>query len=282
MRNDFLRHVIVVVIESEGVFNGETTANVQGTQGWADFFELDVQVDALDQFVPIVGGVVDAGIDEEVKHVQFHVGVVGQVAFVVREYFFVAQPKTGGVEFEFGFFFGGNTEAYLEFWGVGLELFGEEGKLFAVVQHGNDVGPAVVHETGDVLQVLRAFVSVANDKMVFGNLAFVVEGFDQVDIKSAGRFEVDVVFEGLFHDKTEVAALGAITKVVAAFVVDLGHGHVEHPFRPLDVGADFGQIGHFQRCPILLDEFHQGNVVPMEGVVLNVEFVLGPFKGLFD
>jgi hypothetical protein len=161
-------------------------------------------------------------------------------------------------------------------------LFGEEGKLFAVVQHGNDVGPAVVHETGDVLQVLRAFVSVANDKMVFGNLAFVVEGFDQIDVEGAGRFEVDVVFEGLFHDKTEVAALGAITKVVAAFVVDLGHGHIEHAFRPLDVGADFRQVGHLQWSPILLDEFHQGNVVPMEGVVLNVEFVLGPFKGLFD
>ena len=280
--DDFPRHVVVVVLEIEGVFDGETAADVERAEGGADFFQLNVEVHALQQLVPIVGGVVDAGVDEEVQHVQLHVGVVRQVAFVVGEDFLVAQAQTGGVEFKFGLFFGGNPDAYFEFWGVRLQLFGQQGELLAVVQDGDDVDPSVVDQSGNILQVLSPFVAVADHVVILADLAFFVQRFDEVDVKSTGRFQVDVVLEGLFQHKTEVAALGAVTEMVASLVIHLRHGHVEHALGSLDVGTDLGQVGHLQGSPILLDEFHEGNVVPVENSILNVELFLRPFEGLLN
>ena len=282
LRNDFPRHVVVVVLEIQGVFDGETAADVERTEGWADFFQLDVEVHALQQLVPVVRGVVDAGVDEKVEHVQFHVGVVCQVAFVVGQNFFVAQTQSGGVEFKFGLFLRGNADAHFEFWRVRLQLLGQQGKLFAVVQDRDDVDPTVVDQSGNILQVLSPFVAVADHVVILADLAFFVQGFDEVDVKSTGRFQVDVVLERLFQHKTEVAAFGTVAKMIASLVIHLGHGHVEHALGALDVGSNLGQVGHLQRSPILLDDFHEGNVVPVQDFILNVELFLRPFEGLLN
>lgn len=151
-----------------------------------------------------------------------------------------------------------------------------------VVDDGDDVVEAVFVEVGDVVDILLAFEAVADDEDVLVDETAVVEFLYEVDIECAGGFEIDVVFEGFFHDEAEVAALGAVAVVVGAFVVGLGDGDVEEPLGALNLGAYFGQIGDLQRGSVLLNDFHEGDVVEIEFAVFGAEFVLGEFERLVD
>ena len=93
---------------------------------------------------------------------------------------------------------------------------------------------------------------------------------------------MDVVLQGLLKYEGEVRALGAVAVVVVSLVVDLGHGHVEHPLGPLYLGGYFGQIRYLQRCAVLLDDVHHRDVVKIESPVFYAEFVLRKLEGLLD
>lgn len=79
---DFFGHVFVVVVGGEGVFDGEAAADVEGVELGADVLEVAVDVDAFGEFVPVVGGVSDAGVDEEMEHFEGVLGVVFDDFFV--------------------------------------------------------------------------------------------------------------------------------------------------------------------------------------------------------
>ena len=160
---------------------------------------------------------------------------------------------------------------------------GGEGEVFVfVVEDGHDVGEAVVEEADDVVDVLLAFVAVADDEDVFGDEPLGVELLDEVDVECRGGLEVDVVFEGFFEDEAEVAGLGAVAVVVGAFVVGLGYSDVEHALGTLYLRGYFGQIGYLEGCPVLLDDFHEGDVVEVELAVFRAEFILRKIEGLVD
>ena len=63
-----LNHVLVVVVHAQGVLDRQAAAYVQGIEGRADSLEVAVYVDTFAQLVPVVGVVLDAGVDEEVQH----------------------------------------------------------------------------------------------------------------------------------------------------------------------------------------------------------------------
>ena len=133
---------------------------------------------------------------------------------------------------------------------------------------------AVVDELGDVLHVLRAFETVADDVAVLVDDAAVVEGVDDMDVVGRRRFQMDVVLHGLFQHEREVARLGAVAIVVRTLVVDLRHRHVEHALGAVDLLGDLRQVGDFERSSVLFDQFHQRNVVEIQLVVLDGELIL--------
>ena len=79
-----------------------------------------------------------------------------------------------------------------------------------------------------------------------------------------------------------MARLGAVAVVVRALVIDLGHRHVEHALGSVDLLRDLGQVGDLERRAVLLDQFHERNVVEVQLVVLARELVLREIERLFD
>lgn len=93
---------------------------------------------------------------------------------------------------------------------------------------------------------------------------------------------MDVVLQRLFQHEGEVARFGAVAIVIGSFVIDLCHCHVEHSFGPVDLRRDLREVGDLERCPVLLDQLHERNIVEIQLIVLDGEFVLGKVERLFD
>ena len=155
-----------------------------------DLFEFAVDIQAFYQFVPVVGRVLDARIDEKMEHLQFELLVVLYLAFVVIHYVVVTDTKTRGVEVKLGFLLRGDPDADLAFV---VEYVGEQVDLFLVVQNGDRVFEAVVDQSGDVFHILGTFESVADDITVLVDDAAVVQGVYDVDVVGAGALECDLL-----------------------------------------------------------------------------------------
>ena len=226
-------HVFVVVVGGQAHFAGESAADVEGVEFGADALEVAVHIDALGQLVPVVGGVADAGIDEEVEHFEAELGVRLHLFLVERDDVVVADAEARGVEVELGLLFGGNADAELH----GFQSVVEgavEGVVFVlVVEDGDDVVEAVAEDAHDVFYVLVFLEAVADDDFVLVDEALRVQLLDEVDVECRRGFEVDVVFQCLLEDEGEVAALGAVAVVVRSAVVGLGDGYVEQTLGPL-------------------------------------------------
>ena len=53
----------------------------------------------------------------------------------------------------------------------------------------------------NILNILRAFESVANDKCILIKLSLFIQRFNDVYVKSRGGLEMNSLFKYLFHDK---------------------------------------------------------------------------------
>ena len=279
LRHDLLGQVLVVVFEVERVLDGESAADVEAVELWADGFQLAVDVHALRELVPVVGRVLDSGVDEEVEHLELELLAVLELGLVELDDVVVADAEARGVELELGLLLAGDADANLALLGEGVL---EQVELLLVVQYGDSVGESVVYELGDVLDILRALESVADDVAVLVDDASVVEGVDDVDVVGRRGLEVDVVLHRLLEHERKVARLGAVAVVVRALVIDLGHRHVEHALGSVDLLRDLGQVGDLERRAVLLDQFHERNVVEVQLVVLDRELVLREIERLFD
>ena len=258
---------------------GNPPPDVEAVQLGADGLQFAVDVHALRQLVPVVCGVLDSGVDEEVEHLELELLAVAELRLVEVHDVVVADAEARGVEVELRLLLAGDAYADLAFLGEGVL---EEVELLLVVEHGDGVCEAVVDELCDVFDVLRAFESVADDVPVLVDDSAVVEGVDDVDVVRRGGFEVDVVLHGLFQDEREVARLCAVAVVVRALVVDLCHRHVEHSLGAVDLLGDLREVGDLERGSILLDQLHERDVVEIQLVVLDGEFVLREVERLFD
>ena len=277
--DDLLGQVFVVVLEVERVLDGEPAADVEAVQLGADGFEFAVDVHALRQLVPVVGRVLDARVDEEMQHLELELLAVLELGLVEVDDVVVADTQPRGVELELGFLLAGDADADLAFLGEGVL---EQVELLLVVQHGDRVDEAVVHQLGDVLHVLRALEPVADDVTVFVDDAAVVERIDYMYVVCRRRFQVDVVLHGLLQHEREMARLGAVTIVVRAFVVDLRHRHVEHALGAVDLLRDLRQVRYLERRTVLFDQFHERDVMEIQLVVFDRELILREVERLFD
>ena len=79
-----------------------------------------------------------------------------------------------------------------------------------------------------------------------------------------------------------MARLGAVTIVVRALVVHLGHRHVEHTLGPVDLLRDLRQVGYLERRAVLFYQLHERNVVEIQLVVFDRELILREVERLFD
>jgi len=181
LRDDLFGQVLVVVREVERVFDRKAASDVEAVQIGANGLQFAVDVQALRQFVPVVGRVLDTGIDEEVQHFELELLVFLDLGFVEVDDVVVADPQARGVEFEFGFFLAGDPDADFAFLGNGIVV---EVDLLLVVDHGDRVFESVVDQLGDVFDVLRAFEAVADDIAVLVDHAAVVQGVDDVNVVS--------------------------------------------------------------------------------------------------
>ena len=208
-------------------------------------FEVAVDVDALGQLVPVVCGVTDSGVDEEVKHLEGVFRVVLYHFFIERNDVVVANAESRGVEIEFGLLFGSDADANLHWYvGVGDGLV-EHMHLVFVVDDRHDVVESVFVQFGNIVDILLTLETVAYNEYVFVNQAVVVELLDEVDVEGRRGLQIDVVFQGLLQHETEVTAFGAVAVVVCAFVVHLGYSHIEQAFGALDRRTYLGQISDF-------------------------------------
>lgn len=181
LRDDLFGQVLVVVREVERVFDRKAASDVEAVQIGANGLQFAVDVQALRQFVPVVGRVLDTGIDEEVQHFELELLVFLDLGFVEVDDVVVADPQARGVELEFGLLLAGDPDTDFAFFGNGIVV---EVDLLLVVDHGDRVFESVVDQLGDVFYVLRAFEAVADDVAVFVDHAAVVQGVDDVNVVS--------------------------------------------------------------------------------------------------
>ena len=181
LRDDLFGQVLVVVREVERVFDRKAASDVEAVQIGANGLQFAVDVQALRQFVPVVGRVLDTGIDEEVQHFELELLVFLDLGFVEVDDVVVADAQTRGIELELGFLLAGDPDTDFAFFGNGIVV---EVDLLLVVDHGDRVFESVVDQLGDVFYVLRAFEAVADDVAVFVDHAAVVQGVDDVNVVS--------------------------------------------------------------------------------------------------
>ncbi len=278
LRHDLLGHIFVIVVESERILDGEAAADVQRIELRRQLLQLAIDLNALVQLVPIVGRILDTGVDEEMKHLELHLLVVLDPLLIIRYDVVVAYSQTRGVKIELGLLLRCDADAYL----AGFLDDVQQIQLLLVVDHRNGIGKTAVDQVGDVLHILRPFEAVANDVDVLVDEAALVERIDDVDVVCRRGFEIDLVLQRLFQYEREVRTLRTVAVVVGTLVIDLGHRHVEHALGTVDLLRYLGQIGDLQRRSVLLDNVHQRHAVKIEFVVLYGELILRKLERLFD
>ena len=88
-----LGHIFIVVVGCKGGLAGEAASYVERVELWADAFEVAVYVDAFGQLVPVIGGVADAGVDEEMEHLEGEFGVGLHLLFIEADDIAVAHAE---------------------------------------------------------------------------------------------------------------------------------------------------------------------------------------------
>ena len=89
-----LDHILVVVVHAEGILYRQSATDVQGVEGRADGLQVAVDIDALAQLVPVVGVVLDAGVDEEVQHLETELLVMAELLLIEGHDVLVADTQT--------------------------------------------------------------------------------------------------------------------------------------------------------------------------------------------
>jgi hypothetical protein len=140
----------------------------------------------------------------------------------------------------------------------------------------------LVDQVHDVLDVHGPFKAVADDILLLIEQPPADQVLDDGDVEGGRSFEVDLVLERFFQDETEIGTFGAVTIVVVALVINLGHCNIEQYLGLLYLGRYLGEITYFQWSTILLDDIHQRDIMKIKFIIFNSEFLLGEVKGLFN
>ena len=278
LRHNLLGHILVIVVEGERILYRETAAYVQRIEFRRKFLQFAVDLDALVQLVPIVGRILDTGIDEEVEHLELHLLVVLYPFLIIRYDIVVADTEARGVEIELRFLLRRDADSYL----TRLLDDVQQVELLLIVYHRNGIGETAVYQVGDVLHILRTLEPVAYDVNVLVNQSALIKRIDDMDVVGRRCLEIYLILQGLFQHEREMRTFRTVTVIVGTLVIDLGHRHVEHALGTVYLLRYLRQIGDFQRRPVLLDNIHQRDFVEVEFVILHRKFILWELERLFD
>lgn len=89
---------------------------------------------------------------------------------------------------------------------------------------------------------------------ILGDLLLGIEFFNNLYIVGIGSLQVYLIFEGFFHHKTEMGALGTITIEIFTLVFMLFKRVGKHGFCLFDLHPDLGEVGQFHRGAVLGDQ----------------------------
>ena len=67
---NFIDHELVIVFETERVFDGEATTDINRIQFRTNFFQLTIKVDHFIEFTPVIDIIFDSFVEEDVQHFQ--------------------------------------------------------------------------------------------------------------------------------------------------------------------------------------------------------------------
>ena len=277
--DDLLGNVLVVVVESERVLDRETASDIQRVELRADFLQLAINVQTLAQLIPVVRGILDSGIDEKVQHLEPEFLVPLDFRTIILDDIVITDTQSRRIEIELRLLLRGDPDTDFA---PGIDRRVEQLELLLIIDDRNRILKAAVDQRGDVFDILRTLESVAYDVNALIDHAAVVQRIDDMDIVGRRRFEIDVVLERLLQHEREVRALGAIAIVIAAFIVNLGHRHIEQAFGALNLRSNLRQIGYLQRRSVLLDYVHQRNLVKIQFVVRHRKLILRKLESLLD
>ncbi len=111
LRHDLLSHILIVIVEGQRVFDGESTTDIKAVELGTDLFQFTVELQTLAKLVPIVGSIFDSGINKEMEHLQTESLIAFDALFVEFDDIVVADTKTRGIEVELRFLLSCNTDS---------------------------------------------------------------------------------------------------------------------------------------------------------------------------
>ncbi len=276
--HDLADHVVGVEAEVEAVLDGQAAADVKGVQRAAELPQVAIDVHALAELIPVVGGVGDAGVDEEVHQLQAELLLLADVPHVEGDDVLVPDPQAAGVELELGRLLGGDADADVA---GALDHLVQRVDLAHVVDDGHHL-VAAVGQAADALDVALILEAVAQDGAVLGDAAALDEQLDHLQVVGAAGLQVHALVQHLVDDVAEVVALGAVEVLVASLIIVRVEGLGEAGAGHLDLLADLGQVADPQGRAVLPQQVHERQVVPDQVVAVELELILREVEGLLD
>src|SRR5690606_18563628 len=192
---------------------------------------------------------------------------------------FISDAQTAGIKFKFRLFSSSDADSDLEFSFDGIL---QQVEFFVIVDNRNRPVVTVIDQTCDVLDVLIAFESVADDVRILSDFPVFDQFLDDVDVERRGCLDVDVVLERFVQYIFKVRTLRAIAVEVTPFVFVFFHRLAEPVLGPLDAFGNLWQICEFQWSSVLLDKFHQIDVVKQQRIFIKSKLFLREIVGLVD
>ena len=201
LRDDFLRHVLVIEIHSQGILYRESSAYVQAVEFRAYHFQVTVHTDTLGQLVPVVCGVPYSGVYEEMQHLQMELAALADHVFIERKNVAVAYAETGRIELEIWLFLGRDTDSQIcRHLYEGVQVL----EFVHVVQHRYDIVPSGIGEIGNILDVRRLLEAVAYDVKILVDSTFSLKSLYQVQVEGRGCLDMDIILQCFPEHKFEM------------------------------------------------------------------------------
>ena len=213
------------------------------------------------------------------KHLKLHLGIALDLALIKRDDILISDPEPGGIKLEFRFFLGGDPDAHLK--GI-INGFAKQVDLLVIVNDRDTVPVSLVYQPGNIADIGIPLETVAQHIGVRTYKAFPLQILHNIDIKSRGGLDVDVVFKGFLQDVLKMGALRAIAIVIPPRVVVLFHGIGKPGLGPVYVLGNFGEVGKFKRTAVGADQVHQGHPVKFQARGPQVEFLCGEIVCLIN
>ena len=154
------------------------------------------------------------------KHFEFNLWIGLDLLAVEWQDISVPYTQARGVKLELWFLFRSDANPYFKFL---LDLSRQQGEFLVIVQDGNAIFVSSIDQVSNIVNVLTALKPVADHVGVVLDRPRLFQVFHNIQIKSRGGFDVDIVFQCLVQHMLEMRAFGAVAVKIFAHVLVLFH-----------------------------------------------------------